>query len=201
MVSYRGGMAREERYTADQLLDAAGQAVLEHWRSATVRHVLELSGAPSGSVYHRFPTRHALFGALWERSIRRFHVGLLDAMAQPDPRDALRGAAVHIPRYCREHPVEAKAMTLYRLPDLLDLVTVERRDDLAGINDDVNAALHGLVGRRFGADTPELYRLALVATRQCPYGMIRPLIGGDIPSELDEMCVAAAEGILALGDS
>ncbi|MEL4506315.1 TetR/AcrR family transcriptional regulator [Luteococcus sp. H138] len=193
-------MAREERYTADQLLDAAGQAVLEHWRSATVRHVLDLSGAPSGSVYHRFPTRHALFGALWERSIRRFHVGLLEAMAHPDPREALRAATVHIPRYCRQNPVDAKAMTLYRLPDLLDLVPTERRATLATINDDVNRALHDLVTRRFGQDTPERYQLALMATRQCPYGMIRPLIGQPIPPELDAMCIAASEGILALGD-
>ncbi len=194
-------MARSAQYTADQLLDAAGQAVLEHWRAATVRHVLDLTGAPSGSVYHRFPTRHALFGALWERSIRRFHAGLLQAMAHPDPHEALHAATVHIPRYCREHPTDAKAMTLYRLPDLLDLVPPEQRAGLAGINDDVDTALRALVGRRFGSETPERYRLALVATRQCPYGMIRPLIGDDIPAELDTMCIAASDGILALGDA
>lgn len=198
---YRWRMARGQQYTTDDLLDAAGQAVREHWRAATVRHVLDLSGAPSGSIYHRFPTRHALFGALWERSIRRFHVGLLDAMTHPDPREALRAATVHIPRYCRDNPVDAKAMTLYRLPDLLDLVPAEHRADLATINDDVDAALHELVARRFGVDAPELYQFAMMATRQCPYGMIRPLIGGTIPTELDAMCIAAADGILALGDA
>ena len=194
-------MARVQQYTTDDLLDAAGQAVLEHWRAATVRHVLDISGAPSGSVYHRFPTRHALFGALWERAIRRFHVGLLDAMTLPDPSEALRTTTVHIPRFCRDNPVDAKAMTLYRLPDLLNLVPAEHRAQLKNINDEVDAALHQLVERRFGADTPKLYQITNIATRQCPYGMIRPLIGGTIPSELDDMCVAAAEGILALGDA
>lgn len=194
-------MARAPRFSRESLLDAAGQAVLQHGRSATVRHVLLLSGAPSGSVYHRFPTRDALFGALWERSIRRFHTGLLTAMTHPDPHEAMRRVAAHIPRFCRENPVEAVAMTLYRLPNLLTLVPVEDRVPLAHINDDVDAGLHQLVARRYGRESPELDELALMATRQCPYGMIRPLIGGAIPESMDAMCVAAAEGVLALGDA
>ncbi|MEL4356820.1 MULTISPECIES: hypothetical protein [unclassified Luteococcus] len=121
--------------------------------------------------------------------------------AHPDPREALRAATVHIPRYCRQNPVDAKSMTLYRLPDLLDLVPTERRATLATINDDVDRALHDLAARRFGEHTPERYQLALVATRQCPYGMVRPLIGETIPPQLDAMCVATADGILALGDA
>ena len=193
-------MARPAKFTADQILDAARDAAVEHWRDTTIAHVAERVGAPVGSIYHRFPSRDALFGSLWARSIRRFHQGLLAATEIEDPRAAMAAMARHIPRFCRENPADAKAMTLYRLPDLLEKVPSGQRAELATINDDVDAGLRRVATRRYDQLTDRRYRLALVGTRQCPYGLIRPLIGGDIPHEFDAICVAATEGILALGD-
>lgn len=193
-------MPRPPKYSTEAILDAAGEVVLEHWREATVAQVAERVGAPSGSVYHRFASRDALFGALWARSIRRFHEGLLVAARLPDGREAMAALAVHIPRFCRENRADAKAMALYRLPDLLDRLPEASRPGLAAINDDVDTALREVVARRFGRVDDDLTRLALIATRQCPYGLVRPLVGDDIPAELDDMCKAAAEGILALAD-
>lgn len=193
-------MARPAKFTVDQILDAARDAAVEHWRETTIAHVAQGVGAPVGSIYHRFPSRDALFGALWARSIRRFHEGLLVAAEIEDPRASLAAMARHIPQFCRENPGDAKAMTLYRLPDLLEKVPAEQRDELGGINDEVNATLRGVAARRYGRITERRYRLALVGTRQCPYGLVRPLIGGDIPNEFDAICVAATEGILALGN-
>lgn len=193
-------MARPAKFTVDQILDAARDAAVEHWRETTIAHVAQRVGAPVGSIYHRFPSRDALFGALWARSIRRFHEGLLVAAEIEDPRASLAAMARHIPQFCRENPGDAKAMTLYRLPDLLEKVPAEQRDELGGINDEVNATLRGVTARRYGRITERRYRLALVGTRQCPYGLVRPLIGGDIPKEFDAICVAATEGILALGN-
>ena len=108
--------------------------------------------------------------------------------------------ARHIPRFCRENPGEAKAMTLYRLSDLLPKIPAEQRAELATINDDVDTELRRVTARRYGRLTDRRYRLALLGTRQCPYGLVRPLIGGEIPRAFDAICVAATEGILALGD-
>lgn len=193
-------MARPAKYTAGQILDAAREATVEHWRDTTIAHVAERVGAPVGSIYHRFPSRDALFGALWARSIRRFHEGLIVAAEIEDPVASMAAMARHIPRFCRENPGDAKAMTLYRLPDLLEKVPVEQRANLASINDDVDAGLRRVAARRYGRLTDRRYRLALIGTRQCPYGLVRPLIGGDIPREFDAICVAATEGILTLGD-
>lgn len=67
-------------------------------------------------------------------------------------------------------------------------------------NHAVDIALRAVTARRYGRFTDRRYRLALFGTRQGPYGLIRPLLGNDIPREFDAICVAAAEGILALGD-
>lgn len=193
-------MARPSKFTADQILDAARDVVVEQWRDTTIAHVAERVGAPVGSIYHRFASRDVLFGSLWTRSIRRFHEGLVVAAEIEDPRASLAAMARHVPRFCREHPGDAKAMTLYRLPDLLEKIPSGQLGELGSINDEVNAGLRRITQRRYGILTEHRYRLALVATRQCPYGLVRPLIGDEIPVEFDKICVAATEGILALGD-
>lgn len=193
-------MARPAKFTAELILDAAREAVREHWRETTINHVAERVGAPVGSIYYRFPSREALFGSLWARSIGRFHEGLLAAATIEDPAESMAAMARHIPQFCRANPGEAKAMTLYRLPDLLDKVPAAQRTELAAINDQVDTELRRVATRRYGELTDHRYLLALVGTRQCPYGLIRPLIGGDIPDQFDAICVAATEGILALGD-
>lgn len=193
-------MARPAKFTSDQILDAARDAAVEHWRDTTIAHVAERVGAPTGSIYHRFPSRDALFGSLWARSIRRFHEGLLVAAEIEDPHTSMAAMARHIPQFCRENPGEAKAMTLYRLSDLLAKIPTEQRAELAAINNDVDTELRRVTARRYGRLTERRYRLALLGTRQCPYGLVRPLIGGDIPGEFDAICVAATQGILALGD-
>lgn len=173
---------------------------MEHWKDTTITHVAERVSAPVGSIYYRFPSRDALFGSLWERSIRHFHEGLLLAAEIEDPRASIAAMSRHIPQFCRANPGDAKAMTLYRLSDLVDKVPAGQRAGLATINDEVDAGLRRVAARRYGQLTDRRYRLALVGTRQCPYGLLRPLIGGDIPVEFDAICVAATEGILALDD-
>ena len=70
------------------------------------------------------------------------------------------------------------------------------------MNDEVWAVLRDLAARRYGADG-DTTRAALVRTAvvQAPYGLVRPHVGGPVPGELDQVVVAAAEGILALGDT
>ena len=138
---------------------------------------------------------------LWLRSVRRFHVGLLDAYALPDPHEALLAATRHIPAWCREHPAQAVALTLYRQSVLAESGPVSLRDQARTVNDEVDAALRALVPRRYGSASEEGFRLLHVGTRMNAYGLVRPFIGGELPAWLDDVCVAAANGILALGDA
>ncbi len=87
------------------ILDAARDATIEHWRDTAITHVAERVGAPTGSIYHRFPSRDALFGSLLARSIRRFHQGLIVAAEIEDPRASMAAMARHIPQFCGRTPV------------------------------------------------------------------------------------------------
>lgn len=194
-------MARPAHFSEDDVLDAAALGVHKYGRSVTLAQIAAELGGPTGSIYHRFPSREHLMVRLWLRSIGRFHAGLLAAYALPDPQEALLQATLHVPQYCRDHPVDAFAMTLYRQPVLATAAPEPLRQPVVGINDEVDAALRALVSARFGHDSDEGDRLLMVATRMSPYGLVRPFVGQDVPEWLDEVCVAAARGILELGDS
>ena len=107
-------MPRPAKFSEEQILDAAAQAVGRRGRDATIADVAAALDAPVGSLYYRFASREALMISLWTRSIRRFHQGLLAAAAPGDPDEALIEGALHVPRFCRSRPVEALCLTLYR---------------------------------------------------------------------------------------
>src|SRR6478736_1547123 len=105
-------MPRPARYTVDVLLDAAADLLAADGPAAvTMSAVARSTGAPSGSVYHRFPTRAALCGELWVRTEERFQDGLIDALvAEDDPQQRCVSGALSIVAWCRAHPVEAEVL-------------------------------------------------------------------------------------------
>ncbi len=96
----------------DELLDAAADLLAVQGPAAvTMSAVARAVGAPSGSMYHRFPTRAGLCGQLWIRTEERFHSGVTAALsASGDPQTRCVGAAEFTVRWCREHPNEAQVL-------------------------------------------------------------------------------------------
>ena len=105
-------MPRPAIFTLDELLDAAAALLAADGPSAvTMSAVARAAGAPSGSMYHRFPTRAALCGELWIRTEERFHAGLSAALAtSEEPQMRCVAAARSTVRWCRDHPVEAQVL-------------------------------------------------------------------------------------------
>jgi AcrR family transcriptional regulator len=105
-------MPRPALFTLDGLLDAAAALLAADGPSAvTMSAVARAAGAPSGSMYHRFPTRAALCGELWLRTEERFHAGVTAALATlADPQGRCVAAARFTVQWCRDHPVEAQVL-------------------------------------------------------------------------------------------
>jgi AcrR family transcriptional regulator len=105
-------MPRPARYSADSLLDVAAQLLAAEGPSAvTMSAVARATGAPSGSVYHRFPTRAALCGELWVRTEERFQDALVDALSvdQGTQQRCVAGA-LRIVQWCRENSADAQVL-------------------------------------------------------------------------------------------
>jgi hypothetical protein len=107
---------------------------------------------------------------------------------------------VHIPRYCRDHPVEARCLTLYRQSRLVTTAPEPLRDQVRHINDSVDDALADLCRRHYGTATDHQLVVVITAIRQSPYGLVRPYLGQDVPEWLDEAVRVSTAAILSLAD-
>jgi AcrR family transcriptional regulator len=109
-------MGRPALHDTQTLLDVARTIAADHGpASVTISAVSAASGAPSGSLYHRFDDRAALLGQLWLRTTGRFQSGFLEALDSAPGVEGCVAAAVHVIDWCREHPAEARL--LHRGPD------------------------------------------------------------------------------------
>lgn len=193
-------MSRAPAYTREQILDAAMEAAHEHWRGATVAHVTARLGAPSGSIYHRFPSRDALFASAWLRSVHRFHERL-NSVSAADPVEAIVETGLLIPRFCREFPLDARMLTVYRYEDLIADPPAGLLPQLRDLNTPVQDALRYLTARRHGRVTHRGLDLMRLACREAPMGIVRPRIGEAIPEWLDDVVGAATSAIASLDDT
>ncbi|WP_316575312.1 TetR family transcriptional regulator [Nocardia canadensis] len=189
-------MARPRLFTDDQVLDAARDLLVD---PAIIRPAIaaigKAAGVHTGSIYVRFASRDELLARLWLRSIRRFHEGLLDALAGPSP---LLAAATYLPRYCREHPTEARAMKMFHRDELLAVGPDELRHEIATVNDAMNAALLAAVVTEFGTADAETTAVAEAAVKAIPYGLVRDYIAraAPIPAWIDEVAATATGAVL-----
>ncbi|MGW3482900.1 TetR/AcrR family transcriptional regulator [Rhodococcus indonesiensis] len=194
-------MARRALYSRDEILDATVRVAYERGHGATVADVTTMLGAPSGSIYHRFRSRHSLFVSAWVRCVRQFHEMFAAVREIEDPVEGIVATALLIPRFCRAHPPEARTLTLYRYADLAADPPPDLAADLEGLNDPVAEHLADLTLRRYGRVTARGLELVALACRDTPYGMIRGRIGGPIPEWMDEPVAAAVRAIALLDDN
>lgn len=177
-------MGRPPRHDADRLLDAAVSLVATHGpRGLTMAAVAREAGAPSGSVYHRFPDQRALLAAVWERTVTRFQVGFLEALAGDEPQDAAIAAARHVVEWSRQHPEQAQV-----------LLAGAREFGAARQNSEVDQSIRELAERLDGT-APDRVVLAVV---DLPYAVVRRHLsrGDSIPEHAADLVAEAAQALL-----
>jgi AcrR family transcriptional regulator len=186
-------VARPARYTSDDLLDAAVTLLVAEGPAAVAMvAVARAVGAPSGSVYHRFPTRAALCGALWLRTEERFQAGFVAALESggDDVRRCV-AAARYVVAWCREHPGEAQVLLqgpgAFDPEDWPDAIR-ERRGELGRR---LAEALAGL------AVDPDRLRAAVI---DVPYGVVRRHLVArqTIPESVDEIVEDCAHALISM---
>jgi len=83
--------------------------------AVTVDSVASRLKAPKGSFYHRFASRDVLLGQLWLKLVLEFQVGFVAAI---EAGDGL-AAALHLPRWAREHMEDTRLLSLYSRHDFV----------------------------------------------------------------------------------
>jgi AcrR family transcriptional regulator len=193
-------LARPTLHSEDAILDAARSLVLESGaRSATLNAIAEASGAPKGSIYHRFASLDDLLAELWIRAVRRSQAEFIEALNKPDATSAALAAALSLYDFAQRQPADARLLASLRREDLVDSVKAPRlQSELAGLNRPLEAALTRLARRLYGRATKGTVERTLTAVVDLPMGAIRRhLIGRTpLPSGLRRQLEAAVRAAL-----
>jgi len=153
------------------MLDAARELLLEQGAgSATVEAIAGVSGAPTGSIYHRFGSRDELLAQLWLRAVYRSQASFLAALEAEDPRDAALAAAMSIVSFCETEPGDARLLASFRREDLIRTTTDRLASELEEVNRPVERAVVDLARRLYGRPTRAALNRTLLAVFDLPYG-------------------------------
>jgi AcrR family transcriptional regulator len=193
-------MTRTATFTSGLLLDAAERLVADGGpRGLTVESLSSVTGAPVGSIYHRFPSRAVLAAELWIRAVDRFQDELIAVMEGPEPVAAGLNAALHTLRWSRRNMPAARMMLLYRDIDFLAADLPEPwRTRGAGLNAPLLGALRSYARRLYGSPGPNELRRVGLAIIDIPYGAVHRYlaVGKPIPAQLDDLVTESAEALL-----
>ncbi|NEW57541.1 TetR/AcrR family transcriptional regulator [Nocardia cyriacigeorgica] len=192
-------MGRPAVHDADGLLDAAALlAATAGPTGVTMTAVAREAGAPSGSVYHRFPNRSALLAALWLRALERFHEGFIAAITGDDAAIAAESGAGHIVAWCRDNPHDA-AVLLYKTADFDEPHwPTEQQQRLERMNRRVMGTVRELT-RRLGLDTARGRELIIMIVLDLPYSVVRRHLrsGTTIPRYSEQLIAESVRAALA----
>ncbi|MEU8565593.1 TetR/AcrR family transcriptional regulator [Streptomyces cyaneofuscatus] len=192
-------MARPPRFDTDQLLDAAVRlAAASGPAGVTMTAVAQAVGAPSGSLYHRFPGRTALLAEVWLRTVERFQEGYFAAIgAEADAYHAGRAAARHVVAWSRAHPEEA-ALLLYGAGDFGRSDWSEEHTHRADRGDRRVRSALGSLARSLGAEGARDSERVALAVVDLPLSVVRRHLraGRPLPAHAEDLAEEATAALL-----
>jgi AcrR family transcriptional regulator len=191
-------MGRPAQITEAGLRVAAARVAARQGAArTTIAEIAKEARVPTGSIYHRVPSRAALLAEVWLEAADRFGTLFLGRLSEARTLDEAAEAALVTPRFAREHPAEGVILFVHRRYDFLDEAPAESRartSKLTGaMRDGITAAAKRLAANdRRGRDR---FALALVGI---PYGAVRTFLPQAAPpAELDPVILAAVRAALA----
>jgi len=184
-------MGRTAQFDREELLLTAA-SVAAAGRPLTIQSLAEATGAPVGSIYHRFESREALLAEAWLLAVRHFQTAFLPPLAAAGTIEQGAEAALSVPRWTRANGKLAGLLVLRRQSDFLDDATpASLRREAASLKTAVTRELNAFAKR---TRTPLINcRTALVGM---PYGAMRQFLPGAVPAAIDGLVVAAYRAIM-----
>lgn len=175
-------MPQPVKHTVDAMLDVTRALVLDAGpAAASARAVSLATGAPSGSIYHRFPRRDDLVAAAWLRAQDRFLAAYLPELAGSGP-DAGAAAAVTVLTWSAAHRPDAALLLRHALDDLCRERTGATRERAEGNDRRLRAAIAAFAER--SGRPPAQVVLAVV---DLPYAVARRVLREDRDATAEEV--------------
>jgi AcrR family transcriptional regulator len=194
-------MPRPELHPADSILDAARGLVLDRGLgAATVAAIAGSSGAPVGSIYHRFDSVEDLLAEMWIRAVRRSQLRFAAAAEQSNPIEAAVRAALSVYDFCVDNPADGRLLLSFRREDFVrGRIAPRQRAELEQLNEPVKAVLVDLARRLYGRASRRSLDRVILVTFDLPHGALRrPLASGEkLSPQRREALETAVRAVLA----
>lgn len=194
-------MAPPRKHETDVILDATRALVLGHGpRAASVAAIAKASGAPAGTLYHRFGNRDGVVIAAWLRALQRFQTLALAAAVSGAP-SALESAAAMAAAaigFARELPEDARLLLTIRPGDLVDdRPGAQFQETLAAMNAPLVERIRELAIQLYGSSDARALDAVNRAVSDLPYAVVRRHAYDDpLPDWLEADVAAAARSLL-----
>lgn len=168
-------MAPPRKHDSDRILDAARTlALTDGPRAVGVAAIAGASGAPAGTLYHRFGNRDGILRAAWLRALERFQARYLEAAGDPDALEAGVAMAVAVVAFARARRDDARLLLTLRPQDLLDAgPDAEFREREIAMNARIDAELRRVTRALHGRADARALDVVVRATVDLPYGAVR----------------------------
>jgi AcrR family transcriptional regulator len=191
-------MAPPRKHETDVILDATRALVLaEGPRAASVGAIAKASGAPAGTLYHRFSNRNGILAAAWLRALERFQNRALAATADSALESAVATAVAAVD-FMRELPDDARLLVALRPSDLLDGEPDEEfQQTLAAQNAPLIERVRTFARELYGSSDPRCIDAVARAVVDLPNAVVRRHTNDDpTPDWLEDDLAAAARALL-----
>jgi AcrR family transcriptional regulator len=191
-------VAPPRKHETDVILDATRALVLRHGpRAASVAAIAKASGAPAGTLYHRFGNRDGVVTAAWLRALERFQSRALAAAADT-PVDTATAMAVAAIGFARELPDDARLLLTIRPDDLRDgQPDAAFRQTLVAMNAPLIERVRELAAQLYGSSDPRALDAVNRAVADLPYAVVRRHAREEpMPDWLESDVAASARAVL-----
>ncbi|MET1079591.1 MAG: TetR/AcrR family transcriptional regulator [Pseudomonas sp.] len=185
-------MVRLTKFTEEMFLDAAIELAAQCGGSAvSIAAIARKTGAPVGSLYHRFASREELLAHAWLKVRSQYRQQIADLWGE---RDTWLAVAAFL-QWCRSAPLQARFLLQCReCPALQENLSAELRLRLEAEQDDLDGCFDRCL-QRLGTCLPgenldSRLRFTLI---DAPFAMVQPFLLQDqpIPASIDVMLRAS----------
>lgn len=191
-------MGRPSSLSPDDFISAATRVAARLGPARTsIAAVSKEAGVPTGSIYHRLPSRDALLAEIWLSAAERFQALALEKFRAARSLDEAAEAALVTPRFAREQHAAAVVLNSHRREEFLRAGVPEAyRARAAKLAAEMRDGIAAIAERLLPGD-PRAKEIIAVALIGIPLGAVRVFLPQAVPPmEIDAAIEAAVRAAL-----
>jgi AcrR family transcriptional regulator len=194
-------MGRPAQITQDALIGAATLVAARQGPAATsIAAISKAAGVPTGSIYHRLPSRDALLAEIWLSAAERFQTMAIERISAAQTEDDAVECALLTPRFARSDHASAVVLNSHRREEFLRPdAPPEYRIRATKLATDLREGIAQAAARLLPGDPRNKEKIA-VALIGIPLGVVRIFLPQAVPPvEIDATIEAAVRAALRSG--